>query len=307
MDITSTNAIDISAVSTGDCGGNTNITFTTAAAQTSASTAAWSDPAGWSGRVPLPQDDVTCSHSKTIDIPRIGKSITFVGAITVSLSDNIENYGSLTLSSGMTYTHNNKTHNFRGRDNYSLVNNGKVIYSIKVYAVGGTYTFIVSGILCMAGIYHYAGTVNLGSSIFTSSSYLFSGILTKEINLGSSVLTLTSANAAINKWDASSANTSVTAGTSTIIMHCSNSNNQGFAGGGLTYNNVRVEGAGAYALTVTGDNTISLIHVDASEAIKTVKITGGSTQTLSNLTRDAGTNEITIESTDGSDFNLVFA
>ncbi len=55
------------------------------------------------------------------------------------------------------------------------------------------------------------------------------------------------------------------------------------AGGGLTYNHVRVEGAGAYTLTISGNNTFEKLRNDSSVAVKTILLTPGSTQTIRNL------------------------
>ncbi|GAI82708.1 unnamed protein product, partial [marine sediment metagenome] len=120
---------DLSAIAglSGDCGGNTDITFTDPAAQYwHVDTGSWSDPTKWflatdggggAGRVPLPQDDVYIDANSidsggktiTVDMPRIGKSIDFTGVLnspTVSLSNHIYIYGSLTLVNGLTYNHN---------------------------------------------------------------------------------------------------------------------------------------------------------------------------------------------------------
>lgn len=70
-----------------------------------------------------------------------------------------------------------------------------------------------------------------------------------------------------------------------------------FAGGGLTYNNIQVAGAGEYALTVTGNNTFNEFKVDASLADKTIKFTDGTTQTIYETILDAGANAITLTKT----------
>jgi len=69
---------------------------------------------------------------------------------------------------------------------------------------------------------------------------------------------------------------------STIILTNSTANAQTFAGGSQTYNNVIVQGAGNYALTITGDNTFNNLTIDRSEESKELVLTG-TTQTVTNL------------------------
>ena len=90
MDITASGGTPWTGTLIGDCGGNTNITFTTPSTVTFIGAAnanwSWSDATKWDVRVPLPQDDVVISTafsgSRTItwDVNRLGKSITFAGS-----------------------------------------------------------------------------------------------------------------------------------------------------------------------------------------------------------------------------------
>lgn len=92
QDITAAGAANwnLSAVTgnSGDAGGNTGITFTTAADQhwLNASSSSWSTSSNWTSRVPLPQDDVFMdkafgtSQTVTGDMPRAGKTINWSGA-----------------------------------------------------------------------------------------------------------------------------------------------------------------------------------------------------------------------------------
>lgn len=162
MDITfsSASSLDLSAITglSGDCGGNTLtgggsvLTFTPSATQTWNGTSGgnWSANA-WSGRVPLPQDDVvinaafSASQTVTADMPRLGRSIDWTGATGTPawVSAAVLNYifGSLTLISGMTITHGNTT-TFAGRGTYSIASAGKDFAgsAITIFAPGGTYS-----------------------------------------------------------------------------------------------------------------------------------------------------------------------
>ena len=69
----------------------------------------------------------------------------------------------------------------------------------------------------------------------------------------------------------------------TIVMTNAGAGATTFAGNGQTYPHVRVEGAGAYALTITGDNTFEKLRNDSSVAVKTITLTPASTQTIRRL------------------------
>ncbi len=303
MDITATNAVDFSAgglnIVIGDCGGNTGITFTAAAAQTwDGATGNWSTAVRWTSRVPLPQDDVSAGgagNTITVDMPRIGKSITFTGTPTVSLSNDISNYGSFLLVAGMTYTHNNNFVTARGRGSFTLTTAGKIFYSYEVYAYGGIITQ-QDNLTCSSSenMYLSAGTwdtgiFNIVGGYFTIR-YAFPKILT-----GSGLITL-NGTSATNKVSNSGSNTSIT-GTLTIVLTNSTANAQTFVGRGLTYNNLTIAGAGNYALTITGSNTFKVLKVDAFQSSKTIAFTDATTQTAFDLTRDRSNNRITLTGT----------
>uniref|UniRef100_A0A6M3IFM6 Uncharacterized protein n=2 Tax=viral metagenome TaxID=1070528 RepID=A0A6M3IFM6_9ZZZZ len=288
MDITATNAVDFSAgglniLTIGDGGGNTGITFPAAANQASTKNGSASDSTMWTSRIPLVGiDDVTVSHDLTYDMPRIGKSITFTGTPTVTLSNNISNYGSLTLASGMTYNASTYINFFRGRGAYTLTCAGKSLYNISVYMVGGTLT-LQDDITATAYLWVYNGTLDLNDKDSTAGICISDGTATRSILLGNGTITINRTSAG-SKWNfGTTTGLTFDAEDSTIIMTNSGTNAQTFSGGGLTYNHVRVEGAGAYTLTITGDNTFEKLRQDNIEAIKTIRVTPGSVQTIRNL------------------------
>lgn len=307
MDITATNAVDLSAITglSGDAGGNTNITFTTAAPQTWTPTSgtAWSTAANWTSRVPLPQDDVSAGgtgNTITVDMPRIGKSITFTGTPILSASIDVNVFGSVTVASGMTWF--STYTQFYGRGDYVLSPANKAV-QWRLYAYGGSLTY-ASADSTSHSMRVYAGTFNTGGYDITFNDMYSSGSLTRAINLGSSTITVNSASA-ISKINFSGSNFTFNAGTSTIILTNSTANAQTFAGGGLTYNNVTVQGAGNYALTISGNNTFNIFTVDRSAAAKTIKFTDGSTQTVSNfVSAVSGTTVLTLNGTSTAGWNI---
>ncbi len=93
----------------GDCGGNSNITFTTPVTTDWQSGATWST-ATWSSRVPLPQDTATFTTAGvatiTQDMPRIG-SVDFSttsGNKTWTTSTAASVFGSIDLTNLHTLT-----------------------------------------------------------------------------------------------------------------------------------------------------------------------------------------------------------
>lgn len=108
----------------GDCGGNSNITFTTPVTTDWQSGATWST-ATWSSRVPLPQDTATFTTAGvatiTQDMPRIG-SVDFSTSSnkTWATSTIASVFGSIDLTNLATLTASTQTYTFEGRGSYTI-------------------------------------------------------------------------------------------------------------------------------------------------------------------------------------------
>ena len=137
QDIALSPAQNLSAITggSGDTGGNSGITFTTADTETwtNAAGGAWSG-ANWSGasvtRVPLPQDNVSLARvggnynsgiTISADVPRLGHSISMVGATWTGTAPQLAAagvlptiYGGLTMITGFIATNGSWT--FGGRN-----------------------------------------------------------------------------------------------------------------------------------------------------------------------------------------------
>jgi hypothetical protein len=319
MDITGAGAAtwDLSAAAgySGDCGGNTMkalgaAAFTTSAAQTwDGTTASWSTAARWTSRVPLPQDDVSAPTTNgttiTIDMPRIGKSITFTGAGTgtVTKANVIEVYGSFAMNTSMTFTDVGLIETFRGRSagmpvgGWTITHNGKRFRSITISAPTGTYIFqddYIATSTSGAVAVNY-GTLDANGKNVTSPYLSIGG----DLILGTGTWTLNGAGVAVKVLFVGASTVNSTG--STIVLSNAATTAQTFAGKSLTYNNVRVEGAGAYALTISGNNTFNTFTVDRSVAAKTITLTAGENNTVSNFVcATSGTRTLTINSTAGT-------
>lgn len=175
--------------SSGDCGGNSGITFTVTTTQhwTNASSGSWSISTNWTSRVPLPQDNVVMdkafgtSQTVTADMPRLGKSIDWTGAtwttaLTFTPSVAQAMFGSLTLISGLTYTSSANILTLAGRGSFTITGNTVTVgQPVTINAPGGTYTM---GAALTLGV---TRTLTVTQGTFDTSSYVLS---TGLLNLG---------------------------------------------------------------------------------------------------------------------------
>ena len=289
----------------GDCGGNSGITFTTAATQTYTGGADnWSTAAKWTSRVPLPQDDVLMSGvtggTITSDMPRIGKSINWTGASgspSWAQSGTITNYGSITLISAMTLS---AVVVWEGRGSFTLTNAGKTwATSQTMQMVGGTMTLqdamINTGV---SGLILSNGTFNANNFNVTANIFNISGALTRTLTMGSGTWTSTGTGTV---WsNAVTTNLTFNANTSTISFTDTSASAKTFTGGGLTYYNFKIAGGGAGTVTITGANTFNRIYMDGL-GTKSIVLPGSTTTTLLSGDRlQNGTNVITFTASAGS-------
>jgi len=300
----------------GDCGGNSGITFTTPANQhwLNVNGGSWSTAANWTSRVPLPQDDVfmDCAFgtSKTVtqDMPRVGKSIDWTGAtwttaLIWAMSAATSVFGSLTLISGLTLS-GSSTYTFEGRGSYTLDTKGiNFARSLTLNAPTGTLTLqenlsktgITSATLTITN-----GTFDANNKDILYPSYSFTG---GTLIMGSGTFTVTGAG---NTWNCT--NTTITAGTSTIKFTDSTNNDCGFIGGSKIYNKLWFDrGASVNSLTIFGSNTFAEFK-DTGTVAHSILFTAGTTQTIAtfNVNGSSG-NVITINSTTTGTHALVKA
>lgn len=286
---------DISAASdyTGDCGGNTGITFTTPATQTWSGTVSdnWSTNA-WTSRVPLPQDDVvvssafSASQTVTVDMPRWGRSVSFAGStgsptLARGLSSSI--FGSLTLASGMTFN-GSFTLTLEGRSNFTITRNGATISTsgaLSFAAPGGTYTFQDGWSQSTANLSILNGTVDLNGQSHTFAGLTSGNTNVRSLVFGSSTLTLASSGSPVSC--SPTTNFTISAGTGVIALTDTSVSASTFAGGGATWPEVRVTTGGSGALTFTGANTFTRLSVTGGST-KSFVLPGSTTTTFSGST-----------------------
>lgn len=314
---------DLSAITggSGDCGGNSGITFTPSATQTwqTAVGGNWSDAANWTSRVPLPQDDVSmaCAFSAgatvTANMPRLGRSIDWTGAtwtgtapkMTLSTSPAI--YGSLTLISGMATSGGYRV-TFRGRGASTLTCAGKFTpWSMALDAPGGSLT--LQDALTSTGHARIGNGELLNPSNYTVSLgglYWLTG--TGGVDMGSASTWYLTNGTSDNLWDLTANNTGKTihAIAATISITDTSGSAKTFVGGGLTYGAIKLAAGGAGAVIFTGPFAFSSLTLTGT-GTKTVRFYKSTTCTMTGTQFLSGTagNLVTIASTEaGSAFTL---
>jgi len=309
-DIALSASTDLSAITglSGDAGGNTNITFTTAATQTyTGGTGSWSDVTKWTSRVPLPQDNVLMSGvtggTITADMPRLGKSIDWTGASgspTYSQSVATTVYGSITAISSMTGTFGGSGITFEGRGAFTLTSAGRTFTAITVSMVGGSLSLQDAATTASGNSFTLNnGTLTSnGFSISSGSGFSGTGTATRALDISNSTVSLSASSG--TPWSfATVTGLTFTSTGSTILISDTGASTKTFNGGGLTYNNLSISGGGAGAVIITGANTFNSIRITGGT--KSITLPGSTNTTiLSGAGLGNSTNLITFTSSAGS-------
>jgi len=282
---------DLSAITgkSGNCGGNSGITFTPSADQhwINANGGTWSTSGNWTSRVPLPQDNVFIdkafgtSQTVTADMPRLGASINFTGAtwttgLTFTLSTTASIYGSLTLINGLTLGTGTTVLTFAGRGSYNFTSNGLTFEKgITLAAYGGTLTLqdaLTLGVTRTLTI--TIGTFNANNKDVTAGLVSMGSGGTNIMGSGTWTLTGTG-----TVWTGAG---TVSSTGSTIKIINASATAKTFAGGGKIYNNIWFTGAGTGNFILTGSNTFNDFRVDTPP--HTIQFTAGINTTVTTFT-----------------------
>lgn len=317
-DITASTSTDISAITgnSGDCGGNTSFTFTTAATQYwFKDTGSWSTAALWflgtggtggAGRVPLPQDNVVFdggsfsagSKTVTMDMPRAGNSINWSGA-TQSPTWNFNQvngtiYGSLTLISGMTMTFSQNPI-FEGRGAFTLTTGGKTM--------GGTINMI-NGSLTQQDSCLW-GTLSLSNGTFSTGnnfSLTITGIIgtnntnTRALTWNESLVTFSGTGSMFSLT--STTGLTLSAANATVALTDTSASSKTFPSTSGSWTTplaaLTITGGGTGAVLLPKTMTLGALTIGEP---KTVTLTSGVTLTITSLTANGSSgNVITLNS-----------
>jgi len=279
---------DLSAITggSGDCGGNSGITFTPAQPQWYKHTSGacnWSDATKWfsnqaktiPGRVPLPQDDtIFDSNSFTgtsylyLNCPRIGKSLDMSGVskpVTVYLMNDTEIHGSFILGDNVSPSFGFILY-LMGRSNFIFNSYGKNILWFRVRAFGGIY-INQSNLLSTRNGY----SINIENGTFDFNDYdsVLGGIycVAGTTFLGNGTMTLQASSPSFNLFS-SLASASIFPELSTIILKPpSGSLSFGFNGSGKTYHKLWISGSHSGQIIIIDSNSFFELLIDAGRSL----------------------------------------
>jgi len=308
----------------GDCGGNSGITFTTATTRYwVGGTGNWNATTEWAASsggasgatAPLCQDDVVFDNGSfngtgqtvTNNAARMGKSIDWTAysegqTPTLSITTNGAIFGSLTLISGMTFS-GTVVLTFEGRSTYTLTTAGKSIgHQIQLNAPGGTLT-LQDALTSTSTITVNNGHLDLNDVNVTCTTFSSSSTAARTISMGGGTLTLTASGTPFSL--SSTTNLTFNRETSTIKLTNNSSTVKSFSGGGQTYYNFWNATAGTGDVEISGSNTFNDIRIDAG---RVNRFTAGTTTTLTTLTATGSPgNMITISSVTSASHTLLKA
>jgi hypothetical protein len=314
-DITMSEAVDASAITggSGNCGGNTGITFTTADDwYWSSGTGNISDYSKWytatggggtqmaSTRVVLPQDTLYIDNGSdsgnftiTNDMPRVPaidtSAYTDASVFTLLMSyANQQIYGSLDLTgvdAGNTFSATTYLYGLRGSHTLNLGSNAYVGNSgnqgFYFHAFGGAYTLlsnIGTGAHTYEGNYSFGviyGTFDANDYNIKSRNNNSDNSNTRVVYMGSGTWLMTEVGTGYHYgWWWGGTNLTLYCETSTVQIYGSY-----FNGCAKVYNNINIL-TDANTPTFIDSNTFSTFTINAP---KTVKFTSGTTQTVNSL------------------------
>lgn len=316
-------SLDLSAHvgGSGDAGGNSiinggTLTFTAATTQTWAGGAGnWSDPAKWTSRVPLPQDDVVINSTfsgETIQRDRkfSGRNLTVTGSGAFTLNANVyECYfgGSVTLRSSMSLTKSAGCDwLFCPRSDATLSTAGaNVGVFINIQSGNGGNMIFADGANIAASVLQRSGTITIpaGASVtwfdYTSNAntvgaeckLVVAGTLRLTKTSGQ-LITMTSGPAFTSFEDRGGQirATATAAGVKTINT------------GGLAWPDVAVAPNAAGSLAISGGGSFPRLPGPWAAGTATITLASGSTTVVRSPGRDRlnnGSNVLTLRSATG--------
>lgn len=298
-DITGAGAATWSGTLVGDCGGNTGITFASpltcywvhdGTASHPITDTRWMTASGGAvaTRFPLPHDTAlfdASSFGATGKTVTIGTSALRLPSLNWSAATNaptftteaITNiYGSIIFNSAVLRPGTNQL-NLKGRGTHSITSGGVTWLNSNVTLTGaGTYTLTDAFTGANVGV-TLASTLNTGGFAVTSRYMNMGGGSYSVLNMGATVWTVAGPGVL---W--SNAGGILNAGTSTFIFNDASSTTKTCFGGGSTFNNIWLTGAGTGTFDFIGNNTFNDFKVDTPP--HTVRFTAGSITTIATLT-----------------------
>lgn len=299
----------------GDGGGNSNITFTTPATRywvgdggNFGDVAHWSTSSGGAGgaSIPLPQDTAIFDASSfssgsqtttmnikcvpTLDFSSVTNSPTL--SLNTSGFNDAGFYGDVTLSASMTLS---------GSSGFEIVGRSSVQnFDMKGLSLGNQLVSRVGSSTTIVLLSDFVSTNSTGLILQRGNLDLNDFDLTlprldiqhstPTISLGSGTITLTGTNTTVFSISDSGSAT-LNAETSSIVINNTATTTKTFSGGGKTYNNITFSGDN---ITVSGSNTFNSFNVDNAGLTNGLKLTSGTTQTVSAFTTNGSVGNLAV-------------
>jgi hypothetical protein len=325
----------------GNCGGNTGITFTTADnwyfyQTTNSGTHNFSDYTQWyevsggttqmaSTRCVLPQDNafgdassINGTGTVTIDqdMPRMCKTLDFTGVDAVAFHMNNANqtfYGGLTFVNNVAVTAGN-TVTFESMDragSYAVTSAGKTFssYDTNFNMLGGTLTLSDNAIFGTNGgngrrTNHNNGILIVQGDFYSACPFTSASGLTRSLYMGSGTWTCGNAYSYSDGFQMTSTNLTVfDAETSTLVLGGNSYAGTGYGLGatGFTFYNLTI--GDSEGNTINGANTYNVFTIPAG---KRCNFKAGSNNTVASFvaTGDAANHIVIASVTAGSNFQL---
>lgn len=282
----------------------------------STSTTHWSASSGGAGGASAPtnNDNVTFNGSSGGGTVTVSQASTptcnnltttgFTGSFAFQASNSVGIYvqGTITIGSGTSFGTPSTGYalTLAGNGvNTTLTTNGIDLKAIRIANQAGIKTTLQDD-LTVAGVFVlWGGTFDAnGKNVTCASVANDSSPITRILTMGSGTWTLTGTGTV---WDLSNTTgLTVTPNSSTIKLTNSASSAKDFNGGGLTFNNLWISGAGSGIFRIYGNNTFADFKVDTG---LTVNFTLSTTQTITSLTASGGVGSlITLQHNSGAGF-----
>lgn len=279
-------ASPISPTRAGDCGGNTNITFPAAKTVYRVGTnTSWTGSSSWaltSGGTgsnddfPLAQDTVVINEDTALT-GTLGISAHNIGTldcssrttgITLNFNASGARYGSLTFGPGVTVS-GTSTQTFSGRSTMEFTSAGKTItFPITVDAPGGAFT-LMDAFNASNQIEVLQGTFNASDYNLTFTKFRASSSLTRTINMGSGLWTLsgTGTSSSAPWFILSRTNLIFNKDTADILLSDNSTSEREFWGNNLSYNKLTIGGATGTSITRFLSNGASFVELASTKTV----------------------------------------
>ena len=286
----------------GDLKGNVGITFSTPKTCYRIGAGNWSDDqwSGTSGGTPSTDFFPLAQDTAVIDESTASGTLTFTSlvphtgtvdmsarttALTCTNATNFYVYGNLTLGSGITMTNSGTAFWFVGRGSQVITSAGVALSTgVAINPFVGTVELADALNIGAQTLVIYSGTFDTNGYNVTAAALSSSNSGVREIRLGASTVTLSSAVTLTT-----TTNMTFDAGTSSIVLIPTNAT---FSGGGLVFYDVSFSSLGTGTHVINESNTFNSLSINAPTVNGVRQLAFGAAQTITGTLTAAGSSPI---------------